>query len=208
MADKKPKNILMVNGVLHGHFTGTVEIVRELVSLGHNVTCFVSDEFEDRIKDVGAKIVSYSVDRSKFSFPPNAPYEAIHAFIFSGCMNAFLTLLLKEETKYDYYIFDSFFEIKELNKVLKIATEKIVLIYSSFIFTDEDTTDLAPQRASVLKPISMKYNINLHDYVSNHYVPNNFKKLILTSKYFHLRSENADETCFFIGPYIEKRKID
>ena len=41
MEDKKSKNILVVNGVLHGHFTGSVELVRELVSIGHNVTCYV-----------------------------------------------------------------------------------------------------------------------------------------------------------------------
>ena len=208
MADKKPKNILMVNGVLHGHFTGTVEIVRELVSLGHNVTCLVSDEFKDRIKDVGAKIVAYSIDRSKFNIPPTAPPFAVHAFIFAGCLDAILTILLKEETKYDYYIFDSFFEIQELNKLLKIPIEKFVLICTSLILTDEDPTDISPQRGAVLKPLNMKYNLNLHDYVPVHYVPNKFKKLILTSKFFHLRSDTLDETCFFIGPYIEKRKID
>ena len=95
-----------------------------------------------------------------------------------------------------------------MNKVLKIPSDKIIIIYSSYNFIDENTSDLAPHRSAALKPISMKYNLNLHDYVSNHYVPNNFKKLILTSKYFHLKSENTDETCFFIGPYIEKRKID
>ena len=156
MADKKPKNILMVNGVLHGHFTGTVEIVRELVSLGHNVTCLVSDEFKDRIKDVGAKIVAYSIDRSKFNIPPTAPPFAVHAFIFAGCLDAILTILLKEETKYDYYIFDSFFEIQELNKLLKIPIEKFVLICTSLILTDEDPTDISPQRGAVLKPLNMK----------------------------------------------------
>ena len=51
MEDKKPKNILVINGALQGHFTGSVEIVRELVSLGHNVTCYVLDEFADRLKN-------------------------------------------------------------------------------------------------------------------------------------------------------------
>ena len=208
MEEKKKKNILIVNGVLHGHFTGTVEIARELVSLGHNVTCLVSDEFENRIKDVGAKIVSYSVDRSKFNIPPAAPPFAIHAFIFAGCLDAILTFFLKEETKYDYYIFDSFFEIPELNKIFKIPTEKIVVICTSFILTDEDPTDISPQRSMPLKPISMKYNLNLHDYVPYNYIPNKFPKLILTSKYFHLRSETLDETSFFIGPNIEQRKKD
>ena len=119
-----------------------------------------------------------------------------------------MTLLLKEENKYDYYIFDSFFEIKELNKVLKIPINKFVLIYTSFFFTDEDPSDLAPHRVLVLKSTNTKYNLNLQDFLVSHYTPNKFPKLILTSKLFHLRSENADDTCFFIGSYIEKRKKD
>ena len=74
MEDKKRKNILVVNGILHGHFTGSVEIVRELISLGHNVACYVINDFEDRIKEVeGAKVVVYTVDRSGYKkiYGPN-----------------------------------------------------------------------------------------------------------------------------------------
>ena len=49
MENKKCKNILVVSGIQRGHFTGSVEIVRELSSLGHNVTCYVLDEYEERI---------------------------------------------------------------------------------------------------------------------------------------------------------------
>ena len=69
MEDKKHKNILVINGALQGHFTGSVEIVRELVSLGHNVTCYVLDQFADRLKNIGVKIVEYTVDKSKFRIP-------------------------------------------------------------------------------------------------------------------------------------------
>jgi UDP:flavonoid glycosyltransferase YjiC (YdhE family) len=54
MADKKSKNILMVNGILHGHFTGSVELVKELLALGHKVTCYVLDEFEEKNKRRGS----------------------------------------------------------------------------------------------------------------------------------------------------------
>ena len=206
MEDKKHKNILVVNGVLDGHFTGSVEIVKDLVSLGYYVTCYVLDEFADRIKDVEAKIVVYTVDRSKFRIHRNAPSFAITAFVFSAAIDEVMALILKEKNNYDYYIFDSFFEIEEMNKVLQIPINKLVKIYTSFIFTDEDPTDLSTRRINILKPTSMKYKINLHDFLVIHYSPNKFPKLILTSKFFHLRSENTDETCFFIGPSIEKKK--
>ena len=44
MSEIKPKKIAVLNGILHGHFTGSVEVVRELAALGHDVTCFVTDE--------------------------------------------------------------------------------------------------------------------------------------------------------------------
>jgi len=206
----EPKNILVVSGILHGHFTGSVEIVRELVSLGHNVTCYVIDQFGERMKDVGAKVVIYNVDRSDFSkiLPPTAPPFAGNALVFGRAYNEIFDLFSKDETKYDYYVFDSFFDIKEMNKILKIPDSKFVQIYTAFIFTDENQLDLTPQRKAGLKCADMKHNLDLHDFVQVHYIPNKFKKLILTSKLFHLRSENADDNCYFMGPYIEKRKKD
>ena len=209
MEDKKPKNILVVNGILHAHFTVSVEIVRDLVLLGHNVTCFVLDEFEDRIKDTGAKVISFSVDRSNFKPIPNYPIYSINGYLFAYSYDKILTFLSKEKDKYDYFMFDSFFDIKEMNKVLNIPLEKYIIISSAFIFVDnEDTFNISSDRATALKPINIKYNINLHDFVAIHYVQNKFKKLIVTSKYFHLRGETTDDTCFFVGPSIEKRKID
>ena len=209
MEEKKPKNILMVNGILHGHFTGTVEIVKELVSLGHNVTCYVLDEFADRLKDIGAKLIVYSIDKSDFNkLPPHLPPYAIYSLIFVRVYEALFTLIPKDENKYDYYIFDSFFDVKEMNKIFKFSISNYILICTAFIFTDVNLSQGIRHRSRVIKPLNEKYNLNIQDYVNIHYIPNKFKKLILTSKYFHLRSEDTDDTCFFIGPYIEKRKID
>ena len=201
------KKILVVNGIFDGHFTGSVEIVRDLVSLGHNVTCYVLDEFANRLKDIGAKLVIIQIDRSDFNkLPPQAPRFATKGKLLAKVYDALLSLLLKEENKYDYYLFDAFFEIREMNKLLKIPSSKFILICTAFIFTDEEITE--NPREGLLKPINLKYNINLNDFLLVQYVPNKFKKLIVTSKYFHLRGEKADDTCFFIGPKIEPRKKD
>ena len=138
--------------------------------------------------------------------PPFAPPFGINAFIFGRAYDHIFTLLSKDDTKYDYYIFDSFFDIKEMNKILKIPTDKFILYCSGPIFTDQDLTD--PGRKQGLIYADKKYNLDLHDFVQIHYIPNKFKKLIFTSKLFHLRSENADDTCYFMGPFLEKRKID
>ena len=211
MENKKSKNILVVSGVLHGHFTGSVEIVRELSSLGHNVTVYVLDDFKDRMKDVGAKVVAYKADGSDYKkfFPPQAPpAPASNVILFGRSFEAVITLLSKDETKYDYYVFDSFFDIKEMNKIFKFPLDKYVLIYTSHIFTDEDQLDVTRMRKIGFKSLNEKYNLNFHEFVEVHYIPNKFKKLILTSKLFHYKSENCDETCYFMGPNIEKRKFD
>ena len=210
MENKKSKNILVVSGVLHGHFTGSVQVVRELSSLGHNITCFVLDEFEERMKDTGVKVVSYTVDRNKMKklLPPGCPPFYEITYLFAWSFDAVISLLLKDETKYDYYIFDSFFDVQEMNKLFKIPFDKYVLICAPPINTDEDYMDISKYRKIGYKSVNEKYNLNLHEFLEIHYTPNKIKKLILNSKLLHYKSEKCDDTSYFIGPNIEKRKFD
>lgn len=208
LGETKPKKIAVLNGILHGHFTGSVEVVRELASLGYDVTCFVTDEFADRLNDVPVKKVVYSADVSEIAkrLPPFAPPFAINSFMVGKATDVVMQLLMKDETEYDYYIIDAFFDIDEMNKVLHIDPSKFVMIYPSFILTDENQFDNA--RLCGLQETNKKYNINLHDFVGLIFTPNKFKKFILTSKFFHLRPEDTDETCYFLGPHIEQRVVD
>jgi len=202
------KKIFFANGVLHGHFTGCVEVSRELASMGYDVTCYVTDEFADRLNGVPVKKVVYSADVSEIAkrLPPQAPPFAINSFLVGKATGTIIALLSKDETDYDYYIFDEFFDIDEMNKVLKIDPDKCFIIYSSFILTDEDQFDNA--RLVGLQETNRKYNINLHDFVGLIFTPNRYKKLILTSKLFHLRPKDTDENCYFLGPNIENRETN
>ena len=203
-----PKKIAVLNGILHGHFTGSVEVVRELAALGHDITCFVTDEFADRLNDIPVKKVVYSADVSQAArmLPPTAPPFAINSFMVGRATYEVMELLMKDRTEYDYYIVDAFFDIEEMNKVLKLDPSKFVMIYPSFILTDENQFDNA--RLIGLQWTNQHYGINLRDFVGLIFTPNNFKKLLLTSKYFHLRPEDTDDTCYFLGPHIEQRAVD
>ncbi len=203
-----PKKIAVLNGILHGHFTGSVEVVRELSALGHDVTCFVIDEFAKRLNDVPVKKVIYSADVSEIAkrLPPFAPPFAINSFLVGKATDVVMQLLLNDKTDYDYYIIDAFFDIEEMNKVLKLDPAKFVMLYPSFILTDENQFDNT--RLIGLQETNKKYNINLHDFVGLIFTPNKLKKMILTSKFFHLRPEDTDDTCYFIGPHIEQRVVD
>lgn len=208
MSEIKPKKIAVLNGILHGHFTGSVEVVRELAALGHDVTCFVTDEFAPRLDEVPVKKVVYSADVSEIAkrLPPNVPSFAINSFMVGKATDVVMTLLMNDKTEYDYYIIDAFFDIEEMNKVLKIDPAKFVMIYPSFILTDENQFDNA--RLIGLQATNAKYNISLRDFVGLIFTPNNFKKILLTSKYFHLRPEDTDDKCYFLGPHIEQRVVD
>jgi len=95
-----------------------------------------------------------------------------------------------------------------MNKVLKLDPSKFVKIYPSFVLTDENQLDITKGRLIGLQATNQKYNINLRDFVGLLFAGEKYKKLILTSKFFHLRPEDTDDTCFFIGPNIEQRNID
>ena len=206
--ETKSKKIFFANGILHGHFTGSVEVVRELASLGHEVTCYVTDEFADRLNDIPVKKVVYSADVSEVAkkLPPYVPPFAINSFMVGRATYTIIEMLLKDETDYDYYIFDAFFDIKEMNKVLKRDLSRFMILYPSFVLTDENQFDNS--RLIGLLWTSQHYNINLHDFVGLIFTPNKFRKLILTSKFFHVRPEDTDDTCYFLGPHIEERVVD
>jgi len=208
MNEIKPKKIFFANGILHGHFTGSVEVVRELAAMGHEVTCYVTEEFAPRLNDIPVKKVVYSADVSEIAkhLPPQAPPFAINSFMVGKATDIVISMLLEDKTEYDYYIFDCFFDVAEMNKVLKLDPDRCSIIYPSFVLTDENQFNNG--RLIGLQETSKKYNINLHDFVGLIFTPNKFKKIILTSKFFHLRPEDTDETCYFIGPHIEQRVTD
>ena len=136
------KNILVINGLLHGHFTGSVEIVKQLVSMGYNVTCYVLDSFAERLSNAGAKLEILKLDLSDFETKyPEAPKIAINPYRFQKAYDAIFTLFSKEKTKYDYLLIDSFFEYSEMNKIFKFPMSNIITIYTAFCLTDQKVID-------------------------------------------------------------------
>ena len=209
MSTKKSKNILYLTGVLHGHFTGNIEIIKLLVSLGYNVTCWVLDTFAERLKNTGAKIEVYEIDRSDFNkLPPGVPKVYNNAKIVERSYDAVFTMFLKDKNKYDYLFHDMFFNCSEINKIFKFPISNIITIYASFCITEMKNMPWGDKRAQRMEALNKKYNLNLGDYVKYIYHPPSNNKLILTSRYFHFRGEEVDKSFHFIGPSIEERKID
>ena len=203
--NKTGKNILVLVGIFDGHVSGIIEIIKDLKSLGHNVTCYVLDKYEKRLKLTGARLITYSVGEIKL--PPMVPEIAKISFTFSKCCDIILESGLKSEEKYDYLLYDSFFDGNEINKIFKIPNIIAVYIFPIGEMT-EHLKGSNENRSRALIPINKKYNLNLRDFLFIHYSGDAKYKLTLTSKLFQIQSNRIDDSFFFIGPSIEERPID
>ena len=203
MSDKTGKNILALMGVFDGHISGMIEIVKDLVSLGHNLTCYILDKYEKRLKQTGAKLKIISSPQIKL--PPEAPKIAINSLTFAYVQDVILGDGKKSEEKYDYLIADSFFDANTINQIYKIPNVISVFIFpinniKSDLFENEE------KRKSFLILVNKKYNIILRDFFRMHYFPDSKYKFMLTSKLFHPESKIInDESFYFLGPSIEER---
>jgi MGT family glycosyltransferase len=205
MSTKNGKNILVLMGLFDGHIPGMIEIVKDLTSLGHNVTCYVLDKFKDRVKDTGAKLKVFTIPPIHRS--PHSPKRAINCLIAGFSYDAIITDALKSEDKYDYLLIDSFFDGSELNKIFKIPT-----IISVYIFPLGEETPYVKKfeqkRLEPIIPVNKKFNLNIRDFIRVHYIADAKYKLMLTSKLFHPVSKAINDSFYFIGPSIEERPID
>ena len=100
MSERKGKNILFINGIFEGHLSGIVEVVKDLVSLGHTVTCYILDSFADRLKNTGAKLKIYHIDKSDIRLHPKAPPIAFNMFIVYKAYEQILSEGIKSNEKY------------------------------------------------------------------------------------------------------------
>ena len=212
MSEKKGKSILFINGIFDGHFTGSVEIVKDLISLGYKVKCYILTKFEERLKPTGAEIITFDAtinpeDLAKL--PPNAPPFAANVLFYAKFYDKILDYALKNEKSgvYDYLIVDRFFDGNELNKIFKAST--VICTYSCCISEEpEELIKIRQGRIQAFIPINKKYKMNLREYVDMHYHPDAKYKLMLTSRIFHPVTKLIDDSFYFIGPSIEKRPED
>jgi hypothetical protein len=128
MEDKKPKNILVLMTPFDSNVPSFYELIKDLISLGHNVTCYVVDKLESKIKPTGAKLKIYSIDLNGMNkIPPAIRYRTYTPYSISLFYDAVLNDVTKSEEKYDYLIVDSFIDGNEINKIIKAKT--VVSLY-------------------------------------------------------------------------------
>ena len=208
MESKKGKNILFIIGVFEDNISGAIEIIRDLVDLGNTITCYILDELSEKLKETGAKIKSYKIDKSDFSkYPPLILERIALSLTISKAYDFILNDTLKSEEKYDFLLVDSFFDGTEMNKIFKIPT--IISLYSYPIEEISPFIELTKQkRMQSFNSINKKYNLNIRDYLSLKFIADAKYKLVLTSKLFNNNSKIINDSFYFIGPSLEDNTID
>ena len=205
MIEVKSKNILFILGIMEGHVTSTIEFVKDLVSLGHNVFCYVLDQFVERYKNTGAKFKVFSIDQKDLNKDRFSLLESIQI----RSLYAILDLAQKDKEKYDYLLVDSLFDGKEMNKIFKasivISVHTLQHIYYPVEFIKQANEGIS----KLMAPLNKKYNLNMKapfEIIPN---PNATYKLMLTSREFQSSKVPVDDSFYFIGPSsIEKRPVD
>jgi MGT family glycosyltransferase len=208
MENKKGKNILFVIGVFEDNIPGAIEIIKDLIDLGHTITCYILEEFSDKIKETGAKIKTIKIDKSDFSkYPPLLLERIALSLTISKSYDSILNDALNSEEKYDFFLVDSFFDGTEMNKIFKIPT--VISLYSYPLEEKTPFIELTKQKRMLLfNNINKKYNLNIRDYLSIKYIADAKYKLILTSKLFNNNSKILDDSFYFIGPALEENTFD
>ena len=198
------KNILIIAAPFEGHIAGLNEIIKDLISLGHNITCYLLDKFVPRLKDSGAKIKTFTI--GKIVLPPDYPPMALHAIEIAKTHEEILSQATKSEEKYEYLIFDSILDGYEMNKVFKIPN--LISLYN-FTMVEVPTTKRGKEkRMPFITPINKKYNINIRDFFELVFDKSAKYKFFLTSKYFQPETNIIDDSYYFLGPPYEERPID
>ena len=205
MSNKNGKNILYLAMVFEGHIPGAIQVINDLVSLGHNVTCYTLDTFENRLKKTGVKLKPISV--GKISLPEEAPPIAVFGVMIERFYDFVLTDVQNSKEKYDYFFFDSFFDVTQMNKIFNIP-----VLVGVYIFPVGEMNPFLKNtvgfRMKSLFGLNKKYNLNIKEYITMHYSGDAKYKLMLTSKLFHVESKIIDDSYFFIGPALEERPAD
>ena len=208
MENKKSKKILFITGIFDDMIPATIEIVKELTDLGHNITCYSLDKFGDSLKETGVKLKLYSINKNEFNkIPPFLLERAKLSIIMKNAYDFILRDSIKAKEKYDYLLFDSFFDGTEMNKIFNIPT--VVSLYSSPLEEKTPFIEITREnRMRFLNEINKKYNINIRDYLSVRYIIDARYNIIFSSKLFQQKLKILNDTFYFIGPNIENKAID
>jgi len=204
MTEEKSKKILFILGFMEGHITSSIKLVEDLVSLGHNIYCYIFEQFVERFKNTGAKlkVISFNKDLSQNGI------SDIDFNMFRS-LESILSQAEKDQEKYDYLLVDSVFDGKAMNKIFKTSAVISIHTLQQIYFPEDFIKQSNEGIVKIMGSLNKKYNIDMKDPYDIVAHPNADYKLVLTSKEFQSSKVPIDDSFYYIGPSsFEERPKD
>ncbi len=80
--------------------SSSFEFIKQLISFGHNVTCYVSDELEYHYKQIGARLKTFHIDKNVYNrVPQNMRKMAVFPMSISQSYISIIDDVLKSGDK-------------------------------------------------------------------------------------------------------------
>ena len=202
-------NILIINIPAHGHVNPTLELTKELVLMGHDVTYLAGESFKDKIEKTKAKFIGYKEETTGYGI--------------EGLLKTNITiygLALEIATNYDCIIYENMFFLgKKLGEQLNKPTVRLIttfaltknIIEKIDVGTEEELNLLSNKEYR--KAFALKYlpqwdfkNNDIMDEVTENPADLN---IVYTTSSFQIEGNKFDKSIYkFIGPSIMDRKED
>jgi MGT family glycosyltransferase len=211
-------NVLLINIPAEGHVNPTLGIVKAMVDRGDSVHYITTEEFRERIEDLGAKVY-LQTNYFKGISPQNMKniHEFMQVMLKISCDTLSIVQKLADTIIFDYVYHDTFGSgllVKEYLNIPSISSS------SSFAIPEEQffqilksnktgvsmnaSPELEQENASLTNQIEERFGVKVKQPFQ--FMMNNADlNIVYTSKEFQPGGEYMDDSYVFIGPSITNR---
>ncbi|MGH0924494.1 macrolide family glycosyltransferase [Bacillus pacificus] len=212
-------NILVVNFPAEGHVNPTLSLVKAYTERGDHVHYITTEQFKDRIEDLGATVYTHPDLLKEISIDSETP-DGLNSFFRVHVQTSLyileITKQLCENIHFDFVIYDIFGAgelVKEYLQIPGIVSFPIFLIPPKFLetlpFHPNAEITFQPDEISEQLLYQMEHGFGVKPKNNLQFMHNKGDiTLVYTSRYFQPNSDLFGRNNIFIGPSISKRKTN
>ncbi|PFV83625.1 UDP-glucosyltransferase [Bacillus sp. AFS059628] len=212
-------NILVVNFPAEGHVNPTLSLVKSYTERGDHVHYITTEQFKDRIEDLGATVYTHPDLLKEISIDSETP-DGLNSFFRVHVQTSLyileITKQLCENIHFDFVIYDIFGAgelVKEYLQIPGIVSSPIFLIPPKFLetlpFHPNAEIPFEPDEISEQLLYEMGHEFGVKPKNNLQFMHNKGDiTLVYTSRYFQPNSDLFGRNNIFIGPSILRRKTN
>lgn len=214
--------VLFMNGPSQGHINPTIPLMEELIKRGEQITCFITEEYREKIERTGATFRACDNYLKKYYKPEHkiGLFEGIEGLLNIRYMVIHDVLRQIKDEKFDYVIHDSILGCgSDIAQILKLPAVC-------------SCTTLAPSKKRVIIPDMSGFGLFKNKVTGYSHYRNSWRtqkeqeelfglkpsspldayfrrgdlNIVYTSREFQPYSSDFDNSFKFVGPSISDRK--